>query len=92
MSDPKSVGGHTVYSMKGKDKTGEFEVVRRYKEFLAFREMLTKSYPGFYVPPVPEKVAKKMDDKVVQERAYLLNRFMEKLEGDKQNLWDSEEV
>ena len=91
VSDPKSVGGHTAYNLKGIDSQGEFEVVRRYKEFLAFRDMLKKRYPGFYVPPVPGKKAKKMDSKVIHERAYLLNRFMEKVAADK-FIWDSEEV
>ena len=91
VSDPKNIGGHTAYNVKGKDGNGEFEVVRRYKEFLAFRDTLIKRFPGFYVPPIPGKVTKKMDKKVINERAYLLNRFMEKISSD-QYLWESEEV
>ena len=65
VSEPKKVSGgigsHIAYKLKGEDTHGEFEVVRRYKEFLTFRETLTKRYPGFFVPPIPEKVAKNMN-------------------------------
>ena len=95
VSDSKKVSsgirGHTAYSMKGQDNDGEFEVVRRYKEFLVFRDALTKRYPGFYVPPIPPKVVKKNNKKVIEERQYLLNRFMERLAEDPY-LWGSEEV
>ncbi len=66
-------------------------MVRRYKEFHTFREVLTKRFPGFFVPPIPPKVFKKMDKKIVSERCYLLNRFMDLLSSD-QYLWDSDEV
>ena len=71
------MGGHTAYNMKGQDVSGEFEVTRRYKEFLVFRETLTKRFPGFYVPPIPPKVVKNNNKRVIEERQYLLNRFME---------------
>jgi hypothetical protein len=70
VSEPHDVGGgmgggHTAYNMKGSDGNGEFDVTRRYKEFLVFRETLTKRFPGFFIPPIPEKQVKKKEEKVV---------------------------
>ena len=75
--DPTKVsgglGGHTAYKILGQDPKGEFEVVRRYKEFLVFREALIKRWPGFFIPPIPVKTVKKMNQKVIDERCHLLN-------------------
>ncbi len=84
-------GGHTAYKVKGFDDKGEFDVVRRYKDFLIFREVLTKRFPGFFIPPIPGKVVKKMNQNVVNERCHLLDRFMDILQKDKY-LWSSDEV
>jgi len=66
VSEPTKVGGgmgggHMTYKVCGEDKKGTFEVVRRYKEFLVFRALLCKRYPGFFIPPIPEKVVKNMN-------------------------------
>lgn len=60
VTDPHKVGGgdYTVYKLKGSDDKGEFEVERRYKEFEAFWECISKWFPGFFVPPIPKKVMK----------------------------------
>lgn len=34
--------GHTGYKIKGVDKQGEFDIVRRYREFFALRLALRK--------------------------------------------------
>lgn len=84
VTDPTKVGGgmggaHMTYKVCGEDKKGTFEVVRRYKEFLVFRALLSKRYPGFFIPPIPEKVVKNMNQKLIEERCYLLNRFLQQL-------------
>ena len=75
-----------TYKVCGVDKKGTFEVVRRYKEFLIFRALLCKRYPGFFIPPIPEKVVKNMNQKIIEERCYLLNRFLQNLSQD-EYLW-----
>lgn len=44
-----------MYTVKGKDQYGEFEVVRRYKEFNMLREVFKERFPGLYLPPMPPK-------------------------------------
>lgn len=96
VSDPENtstgIGGHTEYKLKGKDTDGEFDFNRRYKEFYALRNILTKNWPGFYIPAIPPKVKiGKMEDDVVQERCYLFNRFMKDI-SEIPYLWGSDEV
>lgn len=73
VSDPaKTTGGiskHTEYKVKGADSQGEFDISRRYKEFYNLRALLSKNWPGFYIPSIPTKVTiGNMEDGVVQER------------------------
>jgi hypothetical protein len=46
---------HVRYSISGKDETGPFACVRRYKEFAALRQVLVIVWPGCYVPQIPQK-------------------------------------
>jgi hypothetical protein len=50
-----SLSKHHTYTVRGKDRYGEFEVQRRYKEFYLFREILLQRFYGLYIPPVPKK-------------------------------------
>lgn len=50
-----TVSKHHVYTLRGRDKFGEFEVLRRYKEFHLFRDVLITRYLGLYIPPIPGK-------------------------------------
>lgn len=34
----------------------EFSVVRRYRDFCVLYSLLTHTYPGVIVPPIPEKL------------------------------------
>lgn len=92
VSDPHwSGGGYTLYRVKGHDEKGEFEVEWRFKEFMVFWECITKWFPSFFIPPIPNKVVKNKDKEVLEERAYILNRFLQNLsiQGD---IWYSDEV
>lgn len=46
---------YLVYTIKGKDAFGPFEVQRRFNEFYILRETLLATWPGLYIPPIPEK-------------------------------------
>lgn len=50
-----AVSKHHVYTLRGRDRFGDFEVLRRYSEFDLFREILVQRFPGIYVPPLPKK-------------------------------------
>ncbi len=46
---------HTVYTVKGWDEDGEFEVLRRYRHFLSLRDYMRDKWPGVLVPGLPPK-------------------------------------
>ena len=52
---------HVRYSISGKDSTGPFACVRRYKEFAALRQVLVILWPGCFVPHIPQKQAMVFD-------------------------------
>ena len=69
--------GHTTYKIQGTDKSGEFDIVRRYREFFALRNSLRRRWVGFYVPGIPpKKPIGNKDEITVNERWYLLNKFL----------------
>ena len=66
--------------MSAIDSEGPFEESRRYSEFYALREALSQRWPGVYIPAIPEKkLMGNKDDKFVEERRSLLERFMKEL-------------
>ena len=48
---------YILYTVRGTDKKGKFEVLRRYSDFVALRDILVKRWPGCYIPPLPPKKA-----------------------------------
>lgn len=48
-------GKKIYYTIVGSDKSGNFQVVRRYKEFFTLRSILVDAWPGFYIPKIPAK-------------------------------------
>ena len=66
--------------MTGVDDEGEFTETRRFREFYALGVSLTTRWPGCYMPSIPEKkVVGKEDEKFIEERRELLNRFMKEI-------------
>lgn len=58
--DPTKKEGLTkyvVYCVKGIDKNGQYEVYRRYSDFLKLRNEMLSRWPGCYIPPIPPKQA-----------------------------------
>lgn len=83
---------YVVYAVRGIDKLGSFEVIRRYSDFTALRSVLLQRWPGCFVPPLPpKKVVGNMDAKFIEERRLFLDLFLKKVATLKW-LWYSEEV
>ena len=51
------VQSYILYTVRGSDKRGNFEVLRRYKDFAALRTSLVSRWPGCNIPPLPPKKA-----------------------------------
>lgn len=49
------IAGHIKYTVRGIDSEGEFEELRRFREFYALRTVLLHKWPGVYIPSIPEK-------------------------------------
>ena len=89
VSDPVK-GGHTTYTVRGRDNDGEFEGTRRYNDFHIVRDHLVKNWPGCYVPPVPpKKMTGNKGETFIEERCYFLDRFL-KLIGRNPHLLNSD--
>ena len=54
---PEERGSHIQYLVKGKDKQGPWEGVRRYSQFYELAEVLKHRWPGIYLPRLPPKKA-----------------------------------
>lgn len=66
--------------MSGVDADGPFEEARRFSEFYALYVTLTARWPGVYIPAIPEKkLVGNKDDKFVEERRAMLERFMKEI-------------
>lgn len=62
------------------DSEGEFSETRRFSEFFALRNVLYQRWPGIYIPAIPEKqIVGSKDDRFIEERRNLLERFMKEL-------------
>ena len=81
-----------MYSINGKDEQGEINVERRYNHFFVLRQRLTERWPGVYIPPIPsKKVIGNSDQKLIQSRTFILERFLKQMKYDSK-LFFSEEM
>ena len=62
VTNPVKIQSHVKYSVTGVDDDGEFNDVRRYREFHALADILRIRWPGCYVPSIPEKKMVGSDD------------------------------
>jgi len=46
---------YVIYTIKGSDKDGNFEVTRTQHQFTEIRSLLVQRWPGCYVPAIPPK-------------------------------------
>ena len=80
VSNPVKVAGHIRYTVSGVDSEGPFEEARRFSQFFALKNALQQRWPGIYIPALPEKkLVGNKDDKFIEERRSLLERFMKEL-------------
>ncbi|KAF4466673.1 hypothetical protein FALBO_6463 [Fusarium albosuccineum] len=89
VGDPHKVGdltsSHIVYSVRTKTtskgyKQPEFEVKRRYRDFLWLYNTLHGNNPGIVVPPPPEKQAVgRFDSNFVESRRAALEKMLNKI-------------
>ncbi|KAL2130732.1 hypothetical protein VTI74DRAFT_5996 [Chaetomium olivicolor] len=89
VGDPHKVGdltsSHIVYSVRTKTtskayKTPEFEVKRRYRDFLWLYNTLHANNPGVVVPPPPEKQAVgRFESNFVESRRAALEKMLNKI-------------
>lgn len=56
---------------------------RRYTDFEWLRDVLTKTYPGIYIPPLPRKTLDEYaSDEKIEKRMRMLTRFLNSLISD----------
>jgi|JI9StandDraft_1071089.scaffolds.fasta_scaffold130042_1 sorting nexin-1/2 len=68
---------YVVYDVIGRDKHGDFNVKRRYSEFAELRKKLTENWPGYFIPPIPEKKATgNTTPEFIKMRQHFLDHFM----------------
>ncbi|KAJ6788148.1 hypothetical protein PWT90_03249 [Aphanocladium album] len=89
VGDPVKIGdltsSHIVYSVRTKTtsrayKQPEFEVKRRYRDFLWLYNSLHTNNPGYVVPPPPEKQAVgRFDSNFVEARRAALEKMLNKI-------------
>jgi hypothetical protein len=48
-----TVAKHHQYRIHGNDDKSEFEVRRRYSDFIILKNILLNRWPGFYIPALP---------------------------------------
>jgi hypothetical protein len=51
----ENIPAFVTYLVGGTDPHGEFNIRRRYREFLLLRNKLAERFIGVYVPPIPSK-------------------------------------
>lgn len=67
----------TVYDVAGRDKNGSFNCKRRYNEFNELRRKLVDNWPGYFIPPIPEKkTTGNTNPEFVKLRQHMLDHFM----------------
>ena len=80
-----------IFTLKGSDKEGSFDCVRRYKDFRNTRNALLNKWPGCYIPPLPPKKATgNLDKSFVDERKKMLDKFVKEI-GLCPHLFESKE-
>jgi len=52
-----SFRSYVVYTVKGRDRDGPFEILRRYNDFFSLRTCLVERWPGCFIPSMPPKKA-----------------------------------
>lgn len=51
----EKVQPYVSYLISGRDPHGDFNIRRRFREFLLLRNKLVERFTGMYIPPIPSK-------------------------------------
>ena len=91
------ITSYTVYTVRWKfPATGASGTVEhRYSDFLSLYHHLVKKFPGFPLPPFPEKkrfVTISERDAVARERLEIFKTFVKAFEGPSNDLWSDAKV
>ena len=75
------LNGKTLYHIKGDFLPQDKEVIRRYRDFDLFYKKLCQNWPVIFIPPIPPKIylSSSTDKKVIDERIYQLENFLQVL-------------
>ena len=77
---PVEKSSHMQYMVRGADKQGPWEGLRRYSHFHELLEVLRLRWPGIYLPRLPPKKAiGNYQTEFLQQRRYFLERFVRRL-------------
>ncbi|CAD8079600.1 unnamed protein product [Paramecium sonneborni] len=94
VSDPRIQQGlnkYTIYSVRGMDQNGQFDVARRFNDFRLIRQLLVHKWPGCYIPPLPpRKALGNMNQKFIDDRMHSLQDWMRTI-SQLRYFWYSEE-
>ena len=72
------VNGKTVYHIKGDFIDSQNEIIRRYRDFDLLNTKLRQNWPGIFISPIAKKkVIGSTDQKVINERFFLLENFLQ---------------
>lgn len=83
---------YVLYTVKGEDKDGNFEVYRRFSDFLVLRDSLFKRWPGVFLPAIPPKKAVgNLEPAFIEERRKFLEIFIKELAKLKY-VWYTDEI
>lgn len=83
---------YTIYDVSGSDRNGAFTAKRRYNEFNELRRKLVENWPGYFIPPIPEKKSTgNTNPEFVKQRQHMLDHFMVRC-GKMQHIFYSDEM
>ncbi|CAG9319965.1 unnamed protein product [Blepharisma stoltei] len=75
-----SLRNFVTYPISGSDSTGNIQTSRRYKDFKALRDILSRQWPGCYMPQIPPKqMTGNLGKDFIDKRKVLLEAFLMKI-------------
>lgn len=70
------LNAYVLFDLEATDPSGSYKVQRRYRDFFSLRQILSKNWPGLFIPPIPPKKAVgNLDLDFVHQRQCYLNVF-----------------
>jgi len=87
VQDPNSMRAYVTYAVKSKMHCsnedycdGEYDVIRRYSDYVWLHERLALEFPHLNVPPLPAKASMgNLEERFINMRQAMLNKFMNRI-------------